>query len=76
MVLAWCKVSSLTAAVSRTLKGTEFPMARSAVLEVTKDKVVEGWELNYFLSQALRRKKYQKLAEVVSDLEDWVGAQG
>jgi len=32
--------------------------------------------LNYFLSQALKRRSYRNLREVMSDLDDWLDAQG
>lgn len=76
MSLAWCKVSSLTAAVSRTLKGANYPMSRSQVMALTDGRVVEGWEVNYFLGQALRRKSYPNLRAVMADLESWLDKQG
>ncbi len=74
--MAWCKVSSLTAAVSRTLKGARFPMSRSKVLSFVEGKTVEGWELNYFLSKALKKRRYGDLRAVMKDLEDWLEVQG
>ncbi len=74
--MAWCKVSSLTAAASRTLKGMEYPASRTRLLEVARGKTVEGWELDFFLKQALKRAKYSDLREVMSDLEDWLEMQG
>jgi hypothetical protein len=74
--MAWCRVSSLIAAVSRTLKYARFPMTRSRILDAVEGKTVEGWELNYFLSQALKRRSYRNLREVMSDLDDWLDAQG
>jgi hypothetical protein len=76
MGMAWCKVSSLTAAVSRTLAGERFQMPRSQILRATEGKVVEGWELNYFLSSALTRKSYPDLRTLMSDLSNWLEAQG
>ena len=52
MGMAWCKVSSLTAAVSRTLGTARYPMTRAQILAATSGRVVEGWEINYFLGQA------------------------
>jgi len=49
--VAWCKVSSLTAAVSLTLKGAGFPLTRAKVLSIASGKVVEGWKVNYFLKK-------------------------
>jgi hypothetical protein len=76
VVLAWCKVSSLTAAVSRVLKPGKYPMTRSQILSSTSGKVVEGWEINYFLGKALRRRSYPNLRTVMSDLEAWLESQG
>ena len=74
--MAWCKVSSLTAAVSRTLKVANYPLSRAQVLEASSGKTVEGWEINYFLGQALKRKRYADLRTIMTDLEDWLEAQG
>ena len=74
--MAWCKVSSLTAAVVRSLKDARFPLARSRILTLTEGKNVEGWELNYFLSKALRKRKYDDLRKVMVDLEIWLEVQG
>ena len=74
--MAWCKVSSLTAATSRTLREARFPIARSGILELASGKVVEGWEVSYFLRKALTRKRYPDLGAVMRDLETWLEAQG
>jgi hypothetical protein len=74
--MAWCKLSSLTAAVIRTLTGVRFPLTRSRILALTEGKSVEGWELNYFLSKALKKRKYIDLRAVMADLDDWLEAQG
>jgi len=74
--MAWCKVSSLTAAVSRTLRDASFPMARAKVLRLVEGRTLEGWDLDYFLSKALKRTRYASLSEVMSDLETWLEAQG
>jgi len=76
MGMAWCKVSSLTAAVSRTLKYADFPISRSRLLTVTSGRTVEGWEVNYFLEKALRRRRYSDLRSVMADLESWLESQG
>jgi len=39
-------------------------------------KSLEGWDLDYFLQQALKRRSYHDLREVLSDLSDWLEAQG
>ena len=74
--MAWCKVSSLTAATSRTLTGARFPLSRAKVLSLVSGRVVEGWEIGYFLEQALRRRSYPDLRAVMADLESWLEAQG
>jgi hypothetical protein len=74
--MAWCKSSSLIAAVSRTLRSSRFPKSRSQVLRLVDGKVVEGWQLDYFLAQALTRRSYPDLQTVMADLEDWLDAQG
>jgi len=74
--MAWCKVSSLTAAVSRTLKDARFPMARSGILRLVDGRTLEGWDLDYFLSEALKKRRYAALSDVMSDLEEWLEAQG
>jgi len=74
--MAWCKVSSLSAAVSRSLKGQSYPMTRSSILRLSAGKTVEGWELDYFLSKALRKRSYKDIRSVMSDLDDWLEAQG
>ena len=74
--MAWCKVSGLTAAVSRTLRDARFPMTRARILEATAGKNVDGWEVNYFLTRALGRRRYSDLRSVMSDLEEWLDGQG
>ncbi|HUK80886.1 MAG TPA: hypothetical protein VLU91_09550 [Nitrososphaerales archaeon] len=74
--MAWCRVSSLTAAVSRSLMGANFPLTRLRILRLVKGQNLEGWELDYFLAKALRKRKYRDLREVLSDLSDWLEAQG
>jgi len=74
--MAWCRVSSLTAAVSRTFKGGKFPMPRAKILAIAEGKNVEGWEIDYFLSKALIKKIYPDLRSVMADLEGWIEKQG
>jgi hypothetical protein len=74
--LAWCKVSSLTAAVARCLRGLEYPTTKRAIMSAIGGKVVEGWELSYFLGQALTQRRYSDLRSVILDLEDWLAKQG
>jgi hypothetical protein len=74
--MAWCKLSSLTAAVVRSLKDASFPLTRSRILTLTAGKNIEGWELNYFLSKSLTKQKYADLRTVITDLEHWLEVQG
>ena len=74
--MAWCRVSSLTAAVSRSLKDTRFQLTRSRILGDATGKNLKGWDLDYFLAKALKKRKYRDLREVLSDLNDWLDAQG
>jgi len=74
--MAWCKVSSLTAATSRILRGANFPMTRSKILTLAAGRVVEGWDVGYFLGLALKRNRYSDLRGVMSDLESWLEVQG
>jgi len=74
--MAWCRVSSLTAAVTRTLEGSRFPMSRNKILAATAGRNVEGWELNFFLSKALRKQKYENIRSVLTDLSGWLDVQG
>jgi hypothetical protein len=74
--LAWCKVSSLTAAVARSLRNVKYPASKSTILTATEGRTVEGWELSYFLSRALTRNRYADLRSVMDELEDWIGNQG
>ncbi|MBI3859262.1 MAG: hypothetical protein HY296_03350 [Thaumarchaeota archaeon] len=73
--MAWCKVSSLTAAVSTTLRRSRFPLARDEILNLTERVTLEGWELQFFLSRALMRESYPDLRAVMSDLEEWLDQQ-
>ena len=74
--MAWCKVSSLTAAVVRSLKGMRYPATRREILDATRGKLVEGWEISHFLESSLKRQKYGSLKSVMSDLESWLEVQG
>jgi hypothetical protein len=74
--MAWCKVSSLTAATSRALRGARFPLSRAKILNLVSGRVVEGWDVDYFLALALKRSRYSDLGAVMSDLEYWLEAQG
>ena len=74
--MAWCRVSSLTAAVSRSLRGARFPLPRSRILRMLEGRNLEGWDLDYFLEKALKRRNYHDIREVLSDLSNWLEAQG
>ena len=76
MGMAWCRVSSLTAAVSKSLRGAKFPLSRSRILRMVEGRNLDGWDLGYFLEKALKKGSYRDLREVVSDLNDWLEAQG
>ena len=73
--MAWCKVSSLSAAVSRTLKDAKYPLTKAQVLAATRGKNVEGWEIEYFLQKALKRRSYPGIRAVMADLNDWLERQ-
>ncbi len=75
MGMAWCRVSSLSAAVARALKEELFPASRSRILRAAQGKVVEGWELDYVLGKALTKTKYPGIRAVLSDLDQWLDAQ-
>jgi hypothetical protein len=74
--MAWCRVSSLIAAVSRVLRDARFPMSRSQALKVIDGKTLEGWDLDYFLAKALKKRRYRDIGDVISDLDTWLEAQG
>jgi hypothetical protein len=74
--MAWCKVSSLSAAVSRTLKDAKYPLTRGQVLAASHGKNVEGWDIDYFLEKALKRRNYPDVRTVMADLNDWLEKQG
>jgi len=74
--MAWCRVSSLTAAVTRALGNARFPLPRNRIIQLVHGRSLEGWELDHFLSQALRRGRYNSLREVLADLDSWIEEQG
>ncbi|MDV3277383.1 MAG: hypothetical protein LYZ69_02810 [Nitrososphaerales archaeon] len=69
-------MSSLTAAVSSSLNEVAYPASRSRILSAVNGKKVEGWELSFFLDQALGRRTYNDLRDVMKDLEAWLEVQG
>lgn len=73
--MAWCRVSSLTAAVARTLKEERYPITRARALKAAAGKVVEGWEIDYFLGKALTKKNYSDIRALMSDVEVWLDSQ-
>ena len=52
------------------------PLTHLRILRLVKGQNLEGWELDYFLAKALRKRKYRDLREVLADLSDWLQAQG
>jgi hypothetical protein len=75
--LAWCKVSSLTAAVVKSLKAVSFPASKEGLVGNTRGKDVEGWDVSFFLASSLSTgKRYQDMREVMADLESWLERQG
>jgi hypothetical protein len=54
----------------------EFPVSKSSILKLTDGKLTEGWELSYFLGQALSRRSYPDLRSIILDLDDWLEKQG
>jgi hypothetical protein len=69
-------VSSLTSAVVIATKGVVFPATRTELLRQADGKVLEGWEVDFFLSQALSKSRYRSMREVMTDVEDWAERQG
>jgi len=51
-------------------------MSRNKILAATAGRNVEGWELNFFLSKALRKQKYENIRSVLTDLSGWLDVQG
>jgi hypothetical protein len=74
--LAWCKASSLTAAVARSLKTVDFPASRSRILTQVEGASVEGWDVEFFLGEALKQRSYSELRDVMAELESWLEVQG
>ncbi len=73
--MSWCKVSSLTAAVAKALRGFPFPATRKVIAKGTESLVVDGWEVGYFLGEALAKKRYSGLREVMADVESFAERQ-
>ena len=69
-------MSSLNASVAKALKGFSYPATRRKVLLGTRGVVVEGWEVGYFLKQALAKERYLGLREIMDDVEGWAERQG
>jgi hypothetical protein len=74
--MSWCKVSSLTAAVAESLKGVPFPATKIMIAKGTERLFVDGWEIGYFLAEALSKNRYSDLRELMSDIEIWAERQG
>ena len=75
-IVSWCKVSSLSSAVVRATKDVEFPASKVKLLRATEGKLLEGWEVDYFLSRALQKSRYRSMREVMIDVEGWAERQG
>ena len=69
-------MSSLNASVAKALKGFSYPATSRKVLLGTRGVVVEGWEVGYFLKQALAKERYLGLREIMDDVEGWAEGQG
>jgi hypothetical protein len=74
--MSWCRVSSLTAAVVKSLKGASFPATKQEVLSAAGKDAVDGWDISYFLKISLSRARYDSVRSVISDLEGWLEVQG
>jgi hypothetical protein len=74
--VAWCKASSLTAAVARSLKGRGYPASRAEILASTVGATVEGWVVGEFLEKSLTHSEYPDIRAVMADLETWLEKQG
>ena len=74
--MAWCKASSITAAVARSLRDLSYPASKTRIISLVRDLKVEGWDVEYFLGEALTRRSYPGLREIMSDLESWLEVQG
>jgi hypothetical protein len=74
--LAWCRASSLTASVALALKDSKYPISKEAVLKAVEGVSGEGWDVPYLLGLALKRRRYQTLRALMSDLESWLETQG
>lgn len=75
-MMSWCKISSLTSATAKTIRGMRFPTSRAALLAQADGKVSEGWKLGYFLGRALHKKNYSSMREVMAAVEAWAEKQG
>ena len=62
--------------VAKALKGFSYPATKKKVLLRTRGIVVEGWEVGYFLKQALAKERYLGLREIMDDVEGWAERQG
>ena len=73
--MAWCRASSLTAEVARTLKGERFPLDKAQILDLMEGKQADGLDIQFLLGKALRHRSYQDLRSVMRELEDWLSVQ-
>jgi len=74
--MSWCKVSSLTASVAKSMKNQTYPSTRRRLLVAAEGVIVEGWDVEYFLKKALVRPEYSNLREVMTDVAAWAEVQG
>lgn len=75
--MAWCKMSSLTAAVVASLEGFPYPARKHEIVSYVEGKTIQGWDVPFFLERSLKeRRRYRSLREVMSDLESWLEVQG
>jgi len=52
-----------------------YPASRSRILSETWGVVTKGWNLGHFLNEALVRRNYANLREVMIDIEAWAERQ-
>jgi len=74
--MAWCRASSLTAEVARTLRGEKFPLRKERILELLDGKQTDGLDIQSLLSKSLTHRRYPDLRSVMRELEDWLNVQG
>jgi hypothetical protein len=53
-----------------------YPATKTQLMTAVEGKTVEGWELSYFMGEALAGRRYRDLGSVMEDLESWLEKQG